>query len=155
MALQAVNVGAIPNDGTGDDPRTGISKVNANMVLLEATGVNGADQVFTEANLNTNVFGGLQSLDTLGIGFAQTATDAVFTLPISSLTAPVSVSLVSTLGILSTSFSSLEAGITSVTLSSRSSNKVALLLITATGLTAGDTIQLTGETATSKITVNF
>ena len=50
MALQQVNVGAIPNDGTGDDPRTGISKVNANMVLLEATGVNGVDEVFTELN---------------------------------------------------------------------------------------------------------
>lgn len=30
MALQQVNVGTIPNDGTGDDPRTGISKVNSN-----------------------------------------------------------------------------------------------------------------------------
>lgn len=30
MAIQEVNVGTIPNDGTGDDPRTGISKVNSN-----------------------------------------------------------------------------------------------------------------------------
>ena len=30
MAIQEVNVGTIANDGTGDDPRTGISKVNSN-----------------------------------------------------------------------------------------------------------------------------
>ena len=30
MAISLVNIGTIPNDGTGDDPRTGISKVNDN-----------------------------------------------------------------------------------------------------------------------------
>lgn len=30
MAIQTVNIGAVPNDGTGDNPRTGISKLNDN-----------------------------------------------------------------------------------------------------------------------------
>lgn len=30
MAIQEVNIGTIANDGTGDDPRTGMGKVNSN-----------------------------------------------------------------------------------------------------------------------------
>lgn len=35
MGLQTINIGSVPNDGTGDPLRTALQKVNTNFVTVE------------------------------------------------------------------------------------------------------------------------
>jgi len=51
MALQTINVGLVPNDGTGDDLRTAFSKINANFDELELQG----GQANTIHNVGTGI----------------------------------------------------------------------------------------------------
>ncbi len=65
MAQQTINVGAVANDGTGDDGRTGGQKINANFTELYGfaqvvyTAITTATKVITDAELviGTNIFG--------------------------------------------------------------------------------------------------
>jgi hypothetical protein len=40
MAIQLVNIGALPNDGEGDPLRTAFQKINNNFTLMQQTGTN-------------------------------------------------------------------------------------------------------------------
>ena len=178
MAIQTVNIGTTPNDGTGDSLRTGADKYNDNFtdatnaasklvqtsstdttagraVMTDALGDNGGP-IFTEANLNTNVFEGNEASDVIGLGYAQTSSVLRVSLPISGVTSPTSITVVDGFDIQTVTLSTIETNITSITLSSGSSNKVAWLSITGlTGLTVGGPYYLRANVATSKITVNF
>lgn len=123
------------------------------------TNTNGAwsawQPVYTGANLNPNVFGGLAANDTIAIGFAQNSVEAIFALPISLINAPSSITVTGTFSILNTAFSAEDTGISTISLSARSSNKIALCSITTGGgLTGGQTLQLVCESGSSKVTVN-
>jgi hypothetical protein len=113
-------------------------------------------EVFTEANLNPNVFGGTGGSTVIGLGHAQTSSVLRVSLPISGATNPSSITIVDGFDIQTVTLSTVETNITSITLSSGSSNKIAWLSITGlTGLTAGEPYYLRTNAATSKITVNF
>lgn len=100
MAIQEVNIGTIVNDGTGDPLRTAYEKINGNFtdatnmasklaqtsptdatagrgLLTDALGDNGGP-IFTEANLNPNVFGGVTNRMALSNGGATNATQVIF-----------------------------------------------------------------------------
>lgn len=157
MALQPVNLGTIPNDGTGDDPRAGISKVNANMVLLEATGVNGTDNVFNVTNLNVAEFkGGDVINDTIALGHAVSTTEVRFFLPISHFSDPVSITSVSTFIVTDMAGNIVIASVSSPQLLSISSNKLVAIRFTGqAGLTVDKPYTLVTGTNASEITVNF
>lgn len=179
MAIQEVNIGLAANDGTGDDPRTGISKVNANFTdttnmaaLLAQTSPTDptagrglttdsthttAGVLYTGGNLNPNVFGGLAASDFIGHGYAVSTTAAFFFLPISGLSKPLSSTIVGTFKVANAT-TTVTTGITSLdmSLSGNSSNKLAAILVTnLTGLVADQNTVLSSDSVSGKITVNF
>jgi len=115
--------------------------------------------VYTGSNLNPNEFGGLASGDVIAIGYAESATIAVFNLPISSTTAPSSVTITGTFEIRAgAGFTARATGISSGSFvtPATTSNKYFVLGITGlSGLTIGETLLLRTESASSKITVNL
>jgi hypothetical protein len=117
----------------------------------------GATENFTSNNLNPNVFGGLNATDTLATGFAENTTTVSLLLPISSLTAPSSITVVGSFSLIDSEYNTLNANVTSFNLSVRSSNKVVLIggVSGLSGLTKSEIVQLISNTSASKITVNF
>lgn len=253
MAIQEVNVGTIANDGTGDDPRTGISKVNSNFtdttnmasklaqtsnvdttvgrgllvgsfglgstagitytdteavggfnhfvrfesgasnlpiagtfegysvgisgfqcITIELVSGNSGDaarsfkkssrngtwttwvEVFTEANLNPNVFGGTDINDVVGIGVADAVTTILASLPIMLVGQAVSITVTGTFTLRNATFAAVTTGlgVSDMVLAGNSGNRVALVAISnATGLIVGDTYYITQDTASASILV--
>ena len=120
------------------------------------TGTGFADwfKVLTDGNTNLNEFGGLVNGDYIAQGFALTSTYGCILLPISSNTAPTSVTITGGFDAVRFSSNILEASVV-LTLSAISSNKLAVLLFPATGLVEGTSFNLMQQTVSSKITVNF
>ena len=111
-------------------------------------------QIHTSTNTNLNEFGGLVNGDYIAQGFALTSTYGCILLPISSNTAPTSVTITGGFDAVRFSSNILEASVV-LTLSAISSNKLAVLLFPATGLVEGTSFNLMQQTVSSKITVNF
>lgn len=114
-------------------------------------------ELWHTGNLNQFEFGVIAGSDSVGQGWAIGTTSAVFLLPISLFSPPSSITIDSTFEIRDTAGSILASGLTgaSLALSGASSHKVARVsAIGVAGLTAGETLELRSETASSKITVN-
>ena len=110
---------------------------------------------YTGANLNPNVFEGNAANDYIAAGFAESATVAVFTLPLLNLVAPASITTVGTFNVADTSGANAATSVTPV-LSSASSFTLGRLIVSGlTGLVAGDKLILKSSSASSKITVNI
>lgn len=56
MAIQLVNIGALPNDGTGDPLRTAFQKINNNFIYLERTSTNITNAVTTDNTPDQIIF---------------------------------------------------------------------------------------------------
>ena len=112
--------------------------------------------VYTGANLNPNVFGGVGASDYIAVGWAQSATSARFILPTSGLTSPSSISIASTFSVLKgPSIVGGGGGISSFTMSSPSNKATVIEATGLSGLVVGEILQLYSDTAASKITVDF
>lgn len=124
-------------------------------LLTDALGENGGP-IFTESNLNPNVFGGLITGDFIGNGSAKSATAAIFTLPIASHTAPSSLTLVGTFNVVDSAGATVTGG-TGITpvLSTASGNRLVVLDVTGLAITNKEPLYLRQNSNTSKITVNF
>lgn len=110
-------------------------------------------KIYDSGNTNFNEFGGQVANDTIGIaGRITNATGALF-LPINSNTAPTSITSTGSFNIIRNGIN--EGAITSLTLTSGSSNKVAILEFGGVIFNQGDFIQVRTAEVTSKITVNF
>lgn len=80
MTLQLVNIGAVPNDGTGDDGRTSFAKINASLTILEGAiaalapggGGGGGGSTVGLAPLNSPNFTGTPTAPTASPGTATT-----------------------------------------------------------------------------------
>lgn len=73
MSFETINVGDLPNDGTGDPVRVAFIKINNNFAqtttLTSPAGPNGAIQLnlsTTVGNVTTNVFSGSSNLQVIG-----------------------------------------------------------------------------------------
>lgn len=73
MSFETINVGDLPNDGTGDPVRVAFIKINNNFAqtttLTSPAGPNGAIQLnlsTTEGNVTTNTFSGSSNLQVIG-----------------------------------------------------------------------------------------
>lgn len=174
MTITAIGIGAAPGDDTGDGLRTAFNKVNnnfsdANNAASKLVGIAtgeipdaddlgmvGASENYTSNNLNPNVFGGVGITDTIGQGFAESANIGVFLLPISSNQQALSVTVTDSFTIIDSSFNVIASNITSFVFSARSSNKICQIATSAlSGMAVGATLQLVGNTAASKIEVNY
>jgi len=176
MTIQTIGIGAAPNDGTGDPLRTAFDKVNDNfsdsanaasklvqtapaditagrVVTTDALSDNGGP-LLTEGTVNLNVFGGLATGDVIATGYANSATSVVISMPISLVSEPASITVVSTFGIFDASSTVVTAGLVP-SINALSSQKIAVLVFTGlTGLTQGEVVTVRTDDATSKITVN-
>lgn len=72
MAKQTINIGTIPNDGTGDTLRDGMDKANDNFTELYATAVEPDYFYFTGRTFRIGLRGGVLCVDQTitGLGFA-------------------------------------------------------------------------------------
>lgn len=170
MTIQTINIGAAPNDDTGDDPRTAGQKLNNNFTtsthaasrgvgiatgqVPDADDLNmvGATENYTSNNLNPNVFGATDSF--IAVGTARTTTVVRFELPISMINNPSSITVVGSFSIFNASWSSVDTGLTGVTLHPSSSNKLAMIEVVGTGFIVGDSYKLFAQLSGNKITVN-
>lgn len=148
MTIQTINIGAAPNDDTGDDPRTAGDKINDNFAIC-----------YTEDNLNVNVFGGdAPASSVIASGFANSTTGVILELHTDSKTAPVSITVDGSFLVRTPSGFVVQTGVTSgnIGLSGLSSNKLALIDVTGmSGLTINSPYYLRKESSGSKITVNY
>jgi len=110
-------------------------------------------ELYHSGNLNPNVFGGVAGA-TLE-GKAVSATVALFQFQTASPSVPASVVVSGVFNILNSALSTITTSV-SVTLSSRSSKGVAVYSVSGlSGLTAGDTVYLSCDSASSLLEVNF
>lgn len=173
MTIQAINIGAVANDGNGDAPRQAGEKINANFSdadnaasRLVGTAIGnipdaddlsmvGASVNYTGNNLNPNSFGGTTGSIAIAIGYAQTTTVINFFAPISGTANPVSATVAGTFTVQDLQFSTVASAV-SPTLNSASGNKLAILTVSGlAGLTVDKAYYLRTDSAGSKITVNF
>tara|TARA_B100000768_G_C11053016_1_gene279180 strand:- start:11 stop:532 length:522 start_codon:yes stop_codon:yes gene_type:complete len=173
MTIQTINIGAAPNDDTGDDPRTAGQKLNSNFTTnthaasrdvgtsagnipdADDLSMVGATENYTSNNLNPNVFDAVSTLSVIAEScYASSATTLIIALPISMINAPQSITVVGTFNIRTRQAAIITSGV-SPALASNSTNKTAILTISGlTGLTIGDSYVLWADAAASKITVN-
>jgi len=112
--------------------------------------------VYTGANLNPNVFGGTSTDDYVAFGHAVTPSIAKFTLPVSGMLAPSSISLTDTFTVIDVNGATIAGGTyKSPALSAASSNKVAVIEVAGLSTTLNTPLILKQRVASSKITVNF
>ena len=172
MTIQTINIGAAPNDDTGDDPRTAGQKLNSNFTtsthaasrdvgtasgnIPDADHLNMVGNInYTSGNLNPNVFGGVAAGNYIAVGEALSSSVAAFYLPISMTDDSSSITVTST-------FTAENAGGGTVYGSglvpvhnAAGSNKLAYITVSGlSGLTVKDPVYLSQETNTSQITVN-
>jgi len=118
----------------------------------------GWDSVYTEANLNPNVFGGSAGGIVGVVGLAQNATTLLVPLPISNTVKPPSISKgVGSYTVRNSAFGLHASGITAANvayLSGNSSPKTALIAVTTTGLSSGGAYYLLADATSSTIQVN-
>lgn len=109
---------------------------------------------YHSGNTNFNEFGANVN-EIIALGEAITSTIARFYLPISNTTGrkPISLSFTGSFDVFKSS-GSVISGVTAGSLASISSPKMAIIDITGTGLTLGDTLSLRCANNNSKITVN-
>lgn len=112
-------------------------------------------ELYHSGNTNLNVFGG-GSGDILAIGEAVTPTSARFYLPINGVTQPISITNLGSFQAFkgNTAVGTIVTG-ASITLNSRSSEKLATVELTTSGLVVGDQLELRADGGSSSITVNF
>tara|TARA_R110000822_G_scaffold58228_6_gene145778 strand:- start:20585 stop:21958 length:1374 start_codon:yes stop_codon:yes gene_type:complete len=108
---------------------------------------------YHSGNTNFNEFGGFAANDTIGIAGRVTNATAALALPINSKVAPTSLTRTGSFNIIRNGIN--EGAVTSLTLTSGSSNKVAILEFGGVTFNQGDFIQVRTVDATSKIKVNF
>ncbi len=112
-------------------------------------------EVYHSGNTNFNEFGGVSPDDRVAMGVAISSTAARFYLPLNSKSSPSSISVVGTFSVIRDGLQTIATGVTP-TLNAISSNKFAVVDFTGlTGLTAGQPVQLSTNTSSSKIAVNF
>lgn len=109
---------------------------------------------YHSGNVNLNEFGGIATNDDIIRGFATSSTTAAFYAPLSSVTAPASITVTGTFSVLNAT-TTLSTGVSSFSLAGSSSNKLAVITCSISGATAGEVITLRTSTSSSKITVNF
>lgn len=110
---------------------------------------------YSSGNTNFNEFGGTAANDVIATGYSVSTTVARFFLPINSPSAPTSITTTGTFEVLRGS-GSISTGNSAVTLSGRSSNKIAVIEVSSlNSLTAGEMLELRHDSANGKITVNF
>ena len=173
MTIDVIGIGAAPGDNTGDGLRTAMAKVNNNFgssanaaskLVGTATGkiptavelsMVGAIENFTSNNLNPNVFGGEGTGLDVATGTPASASVAEFHLPVSiNNSAPSSITVVGTFDIRD-GFDNLIASNVTPALFGKSSNKLALVRATGSGMIANQSLRLVTNSPTSKITVNY
>mgnify|MGYP003630949496 CR=1 FL=1 len=110
-------------------------------------------KIFDSGNTNFNEFGGLAANDTIGVAGRVTNATAALALPINSKVAPTSLTRTGSFNIIRNGIN--EGAVTSLTLTSGSSNKVAILEFGGVTFNQGDFIQVRTVDAESKIKVNF
>ena len=125
------------------------------LLYMDSTSLSyNGNEVLTDGNTNLNEFGGLVNGDYIAHGFALTSTFGCILLPISSTTAPTSVTITGGFNVVRFSSNVLATNPT-LTLNAISSNKLAILLFETTGLVEGTSFNLMQTSNASKITVNF
>ncbi|MGB2065133.1 MAG: hypothetical protein ACPHUL_08245 [Marinomonas gallaica] len=108
---------------------------------------------FDSYNTNFNEFGGLAKNDTIGIAGRITNSISALALPLNSNVPPTSITVLGSFNIIRNGVD--EGSLTSLSLRSESSNKVAILEFSGVTFNQGDFMQIRTSDATSKITVNF
>lgn len=113
-------------------------------------------EIFHTGNLNPNVFGGHAANDTLAVGYAESATLALFYLPISLMSPPSSFTQAGTFTIKKTNgFADVASGLAISSMGGLTSNKYMILVVSSlSGMVGGESLMLMSESSTSKITVN-
>lgn len=178
MTIQTINIGTVPNDGTGDSARTAFDKLNQNFTdsangaaaLVQASPTDatagrllnnetteiGGFVNYTGANLNPNVFKCTGASKRIAYGVGLNASTAAFFLPTSLADDASSITVVGTFNVV-TAFSTPVTGGTGVTpaLSASTNAKNTVVVVTGlSGLTTDINLILTSTDATSEITVN-
>ena len=115
------------------------------------------DELYTEANLNVNEFGGVGSNQVIAIGTAVNSTSLRFYLPCSFFNKPTSVTIDNVFTVREPNGAVVESGLISgnFSLSTANTNKLCCLVATVSGgLVVGGTYELLTGNSTSKITVS-
>lgn len=137
------------------DVQSSPSDSTAGAVLNNETTHIGGEINYTSGNLNPNIFGGVSSGASLCQGFiAGNGTEAIFLLPVSLKTQATTLNTTGSFSVLNNNLQAKISGVTSIAISSRSSNKTAHISITGiSGMASGDVAVLYSDTASSKIEV--
>lgn len=110
---------------------------------------------YDSGNTNFNDFGGVGTSDLIATGFAFNSSAALFNLPINSITSPSGISVTGMFEVRNQNALLASGAVPTITTST--SNKMLSLVVSGLGdvLTAGESLRLITESATSKITVNY
>lgn len=178
MAINTVNIGAAPNDGTGDTLRASFTVLNNNFtdaanaaeklvqvspsdtvasrVVLTNSFDSAGGIVLTTGGTNLTVFGGVGLDDAVSFGSALSATTAIFALPISSFTLPVSITVTDTFDVRDMTGGAVAGGnaVTPI-IDIQSSNKLCIITVGGLTTTTDKPLMLRTGNVTSKIEVNF
>lgn len=111
--------------------------------------------LYDSGNTNFDEFGGVATDDAIAAGVSQTGAVAVFYLPINSYTAPTSITINGTFKVTDSNGASRGTGISSISMSAGTTNKLVRLSISGLTLTVDEPLELRTESSTSKITVNY
>lgn len=132
-----------------------ILDIKAWSIGAAANGPSGWKRLYHSGNTNFNKFGGVGSDERVATGVAINSTAVRFYLPINSVSAPTSISIVGTFSVVRDGIQTFASGVTPA-LHSSSSNRYAVVDVAGlSGLTAGQPVQLSTDTSSSAITVNF
>ena len=145
----------LPTFGTAAEANTGL--LTGNVPTADDLSMVGETVNYTGANLNPNDFK-CSSVDArFFMGFAASASVALFFAPVSFNATPSSISVTSTFSVKDASSSTVAGGgSVTPTLDSASSFKNALIIVSGlSGLLIGQQLQLTSTDATSRILVNI
>jgi hypothetical protein len=109
--------------------------------------------VYTGANLNPNVFGGIATNRIVAIGYAHNTSTAYFTLPTLSVSEATSITVNNTFAVYKENSVLVSSATTPTLVASSKGNTV--IQVSGLTMTQGDNLTLRTEGASATITVNF
>lgn len=148
---QSRDTGEVLNTrGTAATVDTGL--LTGNVPTADELSMVGQTVNYTAANLNPNVYGGVDINRTIGIGFARSGTVAYILLPSHSIESPSSITVADTFSVYDKDSTLKGSGITPTLITSAAG--ATLLSFATSGLTTGEVISIRTDSADSLITVN-